>query len=209
MMHKKELEQIKLAQKVALVDGFFKIELVAGVDSAFLSDKIISAVVVMGKSTKKDWFMCKLEQPYQSGFLMYTEGPCMIKALKQLKEEPDLIFVDGHGIAHPRKAGLACYIGVKMGLPTIGIAKKVLVGKYKEPESEKEAAPLSINGEQAGWVLKPGKSFSPIFVSPGHLVSLESSLKLTLKFLKTHKLPEPLFQAHKYVNEVRRSVLER
>lgn len=202
--HEKELVQRGLAKKVILADGFSRVKWVAGVDSAFLGEKLISAAVSIGKNVEKKHSICNLEDHYQPGFLMFTEGPCMVEALRLLENQPDLIFVDGHGIAHPRRSGLASYVGVMMNLPSIGVAKKLLVGEYKEPKRKNDARPLFIGEEQVGWVLKSGKSFSPIFISPGHLVSLKSALELTLKFLKGHKLPEPLFQAHIYANEVRR-----
>lgn len=108
--------------------------------------------------------------------------------------------VDGCGINHPRRAGLATHIGVALDVPTIGVTKHILCGEGKEPVHLGEVSPLVFQGSQVGWLIKSCTRCRPIVVAPGHRVSMEGALKITMDMLKGHKLPEPCLLAHKYVN---------
>ena len=207
-MEEKIAEQAKLSERVVLEDGFGDIKRVAGVDSAYLGERVVSGVVLMehGQVVEEVHAWKEFALPYKPTFLMFTEGPSMVEAVKKLSAKPDLLFVDGHGIAHPRGAGLACYVGVVTGIPTIGIAKELLVGEYTEPKREGESELLLLDEKPIGWVVKTREGKRSIFVSPGNKVSVGSSLELALKFVEDGKLPEPLELAHRYANRVREHV---
>ena len=130
--------------------------------------------------------------PYLPGLLSFRELPALLAALESLDETPDLVFVDGHGIAHPRGLGIAAHFGVVTGLPSIGVAKKVLIGRHEEPGPERgDRAPLLYRGRTIGQVLRSKPRCRPLIVSPGHRVSMASALALTLACLRGYRLPEP------------------
>lgn len=143
--------------------------------------------------------------PYIPGLLSFRETPIIAEALEKLKTEPDVIFLDGQGIAHPRRFGIASHIGVLLDKPTIGVAKTRLVGEYEEPPSEKGAwSPLKDKGEVIGAVLRTKNRVKPVFVSTGHRISLEEAVKLTLSVARGYRIPEPTRIAHITVNRIRR-----
>jgi deoxyribonuclease V len=198
--------QRKIAARVDLKDSY-STEFVAGVDQAFIDDRIISVAVVLGPSLDViGHATCTMRAafPYIPGLLSFREGPVAIRAVRKIMPQPTLLFVDGCGINHPRMAGLASFIGVMLNLPTIGITKNVLCGEGKEPEKAGMATPLIYNEMQVGHLLKSKEGCRPIVVAPGHRVSMQSSLDLTYKYLANSKLPEPCRLAHQYANQIKR-----
>jgi deoxyribonuclease V len=197
--------QEHIAKKVSLKNGFSKIKTIAGFDVAYLGEKAKVCGVVLDyrnleiKEIVTHKFMA--EFPYIPTFLSFREGPPIIEVYKMFKIKPDVLMIDGHGIAHPRKAGLASYIGVLLNKPTIGVAKSRLIGEYKEPKKPFSATKLMLGKNQIGWVLKSGKNYKPIFISPGHKISFRSSLKITMRCIKDEKLPEPIRIADFYANK--------
>lgn len=144
------------------------------------------------------------EFPYIPGLLAFREVPALTKAWEGLPVQPDVLVVDGHGIAHPRRMGIATHFGIVMQTPTIGCAKKVLAGKYTEPPLDAgQATDLVHQHEVIGKVLRTKKNVKPVFVSPGHLISMDQSLEIILQCVRKYRLPEPTRLAHNYVNEVR------
>jgi deoxyribonuclease V len=134
--------------------------------------------------------------PYVPGFLSFREGPAIIEALSRLKIKPDLILLDGQGIAHPKGLGIASHIGILLDLPTVGCAKSRLVGEYKEPGSNKGAwSPLKFHGSIVGAVLRTRDSVRPLFVSPGHRIDLKASIEIVLGCIGRYRIPEPLRRA--------------
>ena len=130
--------------------------------------------------------------PYIPGFLSFRELPALLEAAGRLRHVPDLWLVDGAGIAHPRRLGLAAHFGAALDVPSIGVAKSRLVGTYQEPGWERgSASPLWDRGEALGWVLRSRRGVKPLFVSPGHRVSLTGSLLWTLRACGRCRLPEP------------------
>lgn len=130
--------------------------------------------------------------PYIPGLLSFRELPAAWQALQQLSTAPALVLVDGHGIAHPRCLGIAAHLGVLSGLPCIGVAKSRLVGDYDEPGPLRgDHTALWHRGRQVGWVLRSKPRCNPLFVSPGHRVSVPTSLQLVLACLGRYRLPEP------------------
>ena len=131
--------------------------------------------------------------PYVPGLLSFRELPALLQALERLPHAPDLAFVDGHGIAHPRRLGIAAHFGVATGLPTIGVAKKVLVGTSATALHDMRGAftPLRDGREQIGWMLRSKLRCNPLVVSPGNRVSMASTPELVMRYTTTYRLPEP------------------
>lgn len=134
-----------------------------------------------------------LRVPYVPGFLSFREAPLVLKAFRRLNVRPDVILVDGQGLAHPRRFGLACHIGVALNLPAIGCAKSLLIGEYKPPPNVRGArTPLVIDGQQVGFALRTRKDVKPIFVSPGHRISLSAICDLVMTATGEYRIPEPI-----------------
>lgn len=203
--------QAEIADSVSTEDEFGNLETIAGSDCAFLGDRIICGVVLLDFDTmeliEKTHVVQKINFPYIPTYLTFREGKPVVDALSELKRKPDLLMVDGCGINHPRKTGLATHIGVVVDIPTIGIAKKILCGEADKPEVG-EANPLLFQGDQIGWLLKTNKRSNPIVVAPGHRISVDTCLEITRKCLRGYKLAEPTRLAHMYVNEIKREMLE-
>jgi deoxyribonuclease V len=130
--------------------------------------------------------------PYVPGYLSFREAPAALKALGLLREKPDLLMVDGHGYAHPRRLGVATHIGLLADIPTVGVAKSRLVGTHDEPGPARgSAVPLNHQGERIGTVLRSRDGVRPLYVSVGHRLDLASAVSLVLSTLRRHRLPEP------------------
>jgi deoxyribonuclease V len=200
--------QLQIASRVVLQDLFSE-DIIAGVDQAFLDDIVISGAVGLDSHMKiREMANCTLiaDFPYIPGFLSFREGPSAVKAIRALGKRPTLLFVDGCGINHPRRAGLASYIGVILGIPTVGISKNVLCGIFEAPQKVGGASPLVAGGKKIGYVLKSMEGCRPIVVAPGHMVSVDTSLVIASRFLRNRKLPEPCWLAHDYARIVRESL---
>jgi deoxyribonuclease V len=136
--------------------------------------------------------------PYVPGYLSFRELPAVLQALEQLATQPDLLLCDGQGLAHPRRFGLACHLGVVTGLPSIGVAKSRLLGSHREPGPRKgQWTPLLDKGETIGAVLRTRSNVSPLFVSIGHRVSLETAIDYVLRCTTRYRLPETTRWAHR------------
>ncbi|MBK0035611.1 deoxyribonuclease V [Erwinia sp. S43] len=130
--------------------------------------------------------------PYIPGFLSFRETPALQAAWQQLAHRPDLLLVDGHGIAHPRRLGVASHFGLLVDVPTIGVAKKRLCGAFTPPDAEPGSCqPLMDKGQQLGWVLRSKARCNPLFISTGHRVSQATALKWVENCLQGYRLPEP------------------
>ena len=146
----------------------------------------------------------KLDFPYIPGLLSFREAPVLIKAFQKLKNTPDVILFDGQGIAHPRSIGLASHMGLVLECPTIGCAKKHLAGSYGLiPDAKGDYSPLKSDGRIIGAVLRTRERVKPIFVSPGHAITVKESIKIVLDTCRGYRLPEPTRQAHLAVNRFR------
>lgn len=192
-------EQKKLAEQVVLEDHFKKTERIGGIDVSYQKRDGYGACVVLNRESKlleTNIVRKKVNFPYIPTYLSYRELPVAKAALEGLKEKCDVVFVDGNGLIHPR-LGFASHLGVIEDLPTIGVAKNLLCGEVeKEPKHVGEREPVILNGQIIGFAVKTFERANPIYVSPGHLVSLDSAVRLTLDFCK-YKLPEPVRKAHK------------
>lgn len=190
--------QAELARSVILADGFGEVRTLAGFDVGFEDQGATTraAAVLLDATT-----LAPLEEhvarvpttmPYIPGLLSFRELPALAAALGMLSRTPDLVMVDGHGIAHPRRLGIAAHFGIATGLPSIGVAKKPLSGRFEEPGDVAGARePLRDGDETLGWVIRSKARCRPLFVSPGHRVSVESAATWVLHSLRGYRLPEP------------------
>lgn len=196
--------QRELAKKIVLEDQFGEIRYVAGVDMAIneLSGMARAAVVLLSYPDmtilEKHVYEEPLRMEYIPGLLSFRELPCVLGAFEQLKRKPDLVMADGQGIAHPRRLGIASHLGLWIDTPTIGCAKSILVGKH-EPVGEAvgDWSPLLYHHETIGAALRTRAKVKPMFISPGHKISLESCIKYVLTCGRGYRLPEPTRQADK------------
>lgn len=134
-----------------------------------------------------------LRIPYIPGLLSFREAPLMIRAFRRLRVRPDVVLVDGQGLAHPRRFGLACHIGVLLNLPTIGCAKSLLVGEFRAPPNRRGGrSKLVHEGRQVGFALRTRPDVKPIFVSPGHRVSMDAVCDIVMSAVGEFRLPEPI-----------------
>jgi deoxyribonuclease V len=206
--------QKELRDKVVSKNGFNQIKTIAGADLAILKDekKLVCGIIVFSYpelvEIERAWEVVDEDFPYIPGLLAFREGPAIIKTYNQLRQKPDILILDGHGIAHPRGFGIACYVGVLLNIPTMGIAKKRLYGTHQEPPDVPGSyEPLfSKNGEQIGVALKTKEKTKPVFVSIGHKIDLSTSKKIALMCVRGYRVPEPTRLADKYVAELKRGV---
>ena len=200
--------QLEIAKRVELKDKYSidEVKYVIGVDQAFLKDYVISAVVRMKYPSleidEKAYTVERVEFPYIPTFLMFREGDPAVKAVKKVLKDKSVIVVDGSGIAHPRRCGLATYIAVKTNEPSIGVTKKKLFGEVK---LEKGLFVLKDGDETIGYEIR-FKRFKPIYVSPGSYISLNTTLQIIKSCLRGHRLPEPIREAHNFANEIKRKL---
>jgi len=192
--------QIELSKKVRIQPLLKSPSYIAGVDAAFDGDLAIAVVSLFEYPSllhESEAVSCeKVRFPYVPGFLTFREGHALISAIGKLKKLPDVIIVDGQGIAHPLGCGIASHIGVLLDMPTIGCAKSRLVGEYFQPGPKKgQWAPLIYKEKEVGAVLRTRDNVRPVFVSPGHLIDLQSSVAIVLQSLTRYRLPEPLRRA--------------
>jgi deoxyribonuclease V len=191
------LLQERLRGQVVTEDQLGVVQRVAGVDAHYGAGRIWAAVAVMTlpdlatvESARADR---PLAFPYVPGLLSFREAPAILDAMHRLSKKPDLLLVDGQGLAHPRRFGLACHLGVLGDMPTIGVAKSRLVGTYQEPGIERGAwSELVDRGETIGAVLRTRSAVQPVFVSIGHRISLKTAIDLVLRCTGRFRLPEPI-----------------
>jgi deoxyribonuclease V len=146
--------------------------------------------------------------PYRTGLLSFREVPILAAAFRQLRQPPDVLLVDGQGIAHPRGLGLATHLGLVLGVPTIGVAKSRLVGEGAAPELAAGASsPLIYQGKKVGLLLRTKKGIQPLYLSPGHLITLEESREITLRCVTKYRLPQPLRRADQLSRRLRAAAL--
>jgi len=142
--------------------------------------------------------------PYVPGLLSFREGPLLLEAFKRLETEPDLVFFDGQGIAHPRRFGIASHMGVLLAKPAIGCAKSRLVGAHRDPGPRRGSrAALRDKGEVIGAVLRTRDEVRPVYVSVGHGLSLQEAVRLTLRCSDGCRIPRPTRLADNFVGEER------
>jgi len=202
-------EQLKLSEKVMTTDMFDEINYIAGCDQSYTKDnKVFSVIVVLDAKTLEivdkasEEVECRM--PYMPGLLFYREAPAIIEAFSKLKTRPDLLIVDANGILHPRRIGMASQLGIVLDIPTIGITKNLFIGK---PSSDGK---IEIDKEIRGEELKTREYSNPVYLSPGHRISLRTASDLVKKMIiAPHKLPKPLHLAHRFARKAVRSENEK
>jgi deoxyribonuclease V len=204
--------QRELRQQVCLEDnpGLQELHSVAGIDVGFEDGGEITraAAVVLDfpglQLQEQSIARLPTTFPYVPGLLSFRELPAVLEAIGRLSQQPQIFLCDGQGIAHPRRLGIASHLGVLLDVPTIGVAKTRLVGRYQEPADERGAwSPLMDDGECIGAVLRSRAGVKPIFVSPGHKLSLEQSIAITMACTGRYKLPETTRWAHRLASDKR------
>ena len=198
--------QKELSGKIQIEESSIQVQKICGVDVGFghdTSTSIATAACVVLSFPDLKLIEYRTEKhtitfPYIHGLLSFREIPPLIAVLERLKIEPDLIIADGQGIAHPRRFGLACHLGLIFNKPSIGCAKSRLIGEYERPGGNRgDYTYLSQKGEIIGAVVRTRKDVKPVFVSPGHLISLASSVRFILQTCRGYRLPEPVRYAHR------------
>ena len=204
--------QNTLKKQLILHDGvkIGQLHIIAGADISYgrNSDLFFAAVVVLSypdmEPIEEAHAIEKVSFPYIPGMLSFREGPVLLKAFENLHQAPDLVMFDGQGIAHPRGVGLAAHLGLFLDIPAIGCAKSRLCGEHREPGPlPGDHEDLLHQGQVIGSALRTKARVRPVFVSPGHLISLKRSRKITLECCRGYRLPEPIRQAHLAVNRLR------
>ncbi len=197
--------QIQIAQQV-VIEPCPKIKTIIGLDVAYDSHQKLAAAAAVVFSFPQlqrlqiQTIVQKLCIPYLPGLFAFRELPLLFRVLKHLPSYPhSLIMCDGHGLAHPRRCGLATHLGVKWHIPTIGVAKNKLIGSfYLEHYKRGAAAFVTDQNQIIGAVLCTQHNVKPVFVSVGNRITLEQALEITLKTAITYRIPEPLRQAHQF-----------
>jgi deoxyribonuclease V len=214
--------QVRLSGKVQFTPIKKVPKLVAGIDCALSNparfarrkdnQKIYAAVVVLSRRTSGPDFEVvetatatdKLTFPYIPGLLSFREAPVCIAAVEKLKTRPDVFMIDGQGIAHPRRLGLAAHLGLFFDKPTIGCAKSRLIGSFEQPPHEKGSHCLLMDGDEViGAVVRTRTNVKPVFVSVGNKCLLEDVIEVTLACTTKYRLPEPTRLAHQFVGKLK------
>ena len=200
--------QLRLSQRIISKDRMpQRIKYIAGVDVAYSNHTAIGAVAVLDyKSLKLQEFqtaMCKAKFPYIPTLLSFREIPSTIACIKKLTSEPHVLLANGQGIAHPYGCGFASHLGLAIGKPTIGVAKGKLIG---EPITISGQDFLVQNEQIIGAIVTTKEGKKPVYVSIGHMTSLETAVKITKHCALNNRIPEPLFQAHRIASEEKHKI---
>lgn len=201
------LQQV-LRQEIITTDQLGEVRWVAGIDVGFEDNgnttRAAIAVLSFPELQLVEQTIARLPTsfPYIPGLLSFREVPAVLAAFETLNTVPDLLLCDGQGIAHPRRFGIACHVGLLTNLPAIGVAKSILVGRHAELADEKGAyQPLIHKGEQIGVALRTRTKTKPLYISPGHRISLETAIDYVLRCTTKYRLPETTRFAHKLASE--------
>lgn len=186
-----------------------RVRCVAGADVSTGGDTAYATVAVLSfpdlSPVEVQGFEAPLAFPYVPGLLSFREIPSVAGALERVETPVDAVIFDAQGLAHPRRMGLASHMGLFLNVPTVGCAKSRLVGEYEEPGTEKgSATDLVHRGEVVGRVVRTRTGVSPVFVSVGNRVDLESAVELVLACCTKYRLPETTRHAHRTANDLRR-----
>ncbi len=187
-------------------------ENIAGADAAFSEERVIAVASLFSYPAlipiHDEIVIEKVTFPYVPGFLSFREGPAIVKAIHRLRIRPDVIIFDGQGVAHPIGLGIASHMGVVLNIPTIGCAKSKLIGHYREPGMKKGSrTDLVYRGKKVGTVLRSRDNVKPIFVSPGHLITLDEAVEIVLNCLGRFRIPEPLRRADSLSKKIARDLM--
>ena len=203
--------QERLRHAVLCRDDFAQVTSIAGVDVGFVHGGAVAvaAIALLGfpdLDLRAHALACReLAFPYIPGLLAFRLAPAVLAAWAQLPEPPDLLVCHGHGLAHPRRFGLACHLGLWTGVAAIGVAESVLVGRHDPPGVERGSwTPLIDRGETVGAAVRTRRGVRPVYVSPGHRIGLESAIRYVLASATGYRIPEPIRRARALASAFRR-----
>jgi deoxyribonuclease V len=215
--------QKQLAEQVQQIGLKNQPKTIAGLDCAFSNDgqRIVAVAVILRaphaaknprEQPKKFEFELvetaaasqKLTFPYIPGLLSFRESPVCLAAVEKLRIKPDAFMIDGQGIAHPRRLGIAAHLGLFFNKPTIGCAKSRLTGSFEKPAAEKGAySPLKDKDEIIGAVVRTRTNVAPVFISVGNKCLLKNAIEITLAWTTKYRIPEPTRLAHQLVSKLK------
>ena len=192
-------EQARLAGLVIIKDVFSKAENIGGVDYTIINDRVIAAVVTCNQEMNPIDKADSIMDANNANYAGYKEASCIMDAIKKLKDKPDILLIRGDGITHMR-LGLASYIGIALDMPTIGVSKTAGNGRVID-------GLIYVESEIKGYELPTRVGSRPVYISPGHKISITSCPEIVKKSFKwPHKMPEPLALAHKMVNKLKQTL---
>lgn len=204
-------QQKALRQQIDLTPLSHEVKYVGGADLSFnlYEDVVYAGIIVLELPSLKPIVQAVVQSmagfPYIPGFLSFREIPALLQVWEQLAFKPDVLMLDGHGIAHPRRMGIATHFGLLTGFATLGCAKKKLTGSYQEPAQEQgSSSPLIHQKEVVGCAYRTKKNTKPVFISPGNGLSLADAIQITRSCTGRYRIPEPTRQAHLLVNRFRK-----
>jgi deoxyribonuclease V len=206
--------QTSLAQKIKTCQLPSTINRVAGFDVSYLKEEniLIAGMVIIDYPSLNfcDSYIItdQISFPYIPGYLSFREAPVLLKLIEEHHQQADIFVYDGHGLAHPRGFGIASHLGVLSNSPSIGCAKKKLVGDYSLPDHKKGSTrDLVYKNEIVGKVLRTKERTKPVFISVGNLVTLDEATQFVLSCTTKYRLPEPTRLAHKTVYNYRKTLI--
>ncbi|WP_019989439.1 deoxyribonuclease V [Rudanella lutea] len=203
--------QQQMRQQIRIEPLTQPVRTIAGCDISFnkFEETVYAGIVVLNLADlsvlEEVGVISRATFPYVPGLLSFREAPALLEAWEKLQKAPDAVMFDGHGMAHPRRIGIAAHIGLFIDRPSFGCGKSVLVGKYDEPAPERgNWSPMRHYGEVVGAALRTKNRVNPVYVSPGHRIDLPAAIELTLACDGGYRIPEPTRRAHNLVNALRR-----
>jgi len=203
--------QKELAPRVEIAPLKRAPKLIAGADLSFDkgSDEVWAGIVVLSFPglgiIEERGLQTQAPFPYVPGLLSFREAPAVLEVWEQLENKPDVLVLDGQGLAHPRRFGLACHLGLWLDIPTYGSAKTLFVGEFENLGEERGAVTdLVHKGEIVGAAVRTKRNTTPVYVSVGHKMTLENAVEMTLRCDGGYRVPEPTRRAHLFVNRLRR-----
>jgi deoxyribonuclease V len=202
--------QHELRRQISIKPFDKEIKTIAGADISFnkYEETVYAGIVLFNypelQLISTSTAVSRTSFPYISGLLAFREVPALLEAWENCIQKPDILVLDGQGIAHERRLGIATHFGLVTGATTIGSAKSRLTGKYEEPANEVFArSPMYDKGELIGVALRSKRNCNPIFISPGNNISMEQSVDVIKSCIRGYRIPEPTRQAHLLVNKIR------
>jgi len=186
---------------------------ITAIETAYGSggDTVFAAAVTLTfpdlEPIERAYYHMPVTFPYFPGLAYFREGPVMLRALSKLNEEPDLLIIHGHGLAHPKQCGMASLIGLAFEKPSIGCARRILAGNFRPVDDAKGSSqPILLHNREVGVAYRSKDNVKPIFISPGYLYTIEQSRDIIVRCLRGYRQPEPLRLAHLFVNKYKRRV---
>jgi len=203
--------QLRLSKQIVFEDRLpEKIRVVGGVDAAYEKGMSIGAAAVLNYDSlalvESQTSLTKTSVPYIPTLLSFREIPPTLASIKKLTVQPDVFLVDGHGFAHPYRCGYASHLGLVIKKPTIGVAKGRLFGEVDSDETEKDVCLLKHNGEVIGAAVRTSLEREPIYVSVGHMISLETAIRVVKHCACGNRIPEPIMKAHELAAQEKRKI---